>query len=307
LQNWRIDLSSPDMSDKTYHIGAHGFTADRLEAGLYLVATPIGNLGDVTLRALQVLAGADHVYCEDTRVTAKLLERYGIRNKLKPYHDHNAQSAGDAIMAEIANGLSVALASDAGTPLLSDPGFPLVRDCIAKGLRVEALPGASALLPALQLSGLATDRFSFLGFLPQKKTERMKVLGEIDEREETVVVYESPYRIIEALEDVEHVLGDRPISVSRELSKLHEETLRGTASTILTTLKAKTTIKGEFVVVIGAQQKGPAALTEDEIKTAIEHALTDHPASKAASLVAKQLGLPRDDIYARILALKGKA
>jgi 16S rRNA (cytidine1402-2'-O)-methyltransferase len=295
------------MSDKTYHINAHTFTADRLEAGLYLVATPIGNLGDVTLRALQVLAGADHVYCEDTRVTAKLLERYGIRNKLKPYHDHNAQGAGQAILNDIAAGQSIALVSDAGTPLLSDPGFPLVRDCIAKGLRVEALPGASALLPALQLSGLPTDRFSFLGFLPQKKNERLKVLADIHEREDTIIVYESPYRIVEALEDMASVFGARPISVSREISKLHEETLRGTAESIAISLKAKTTIKGEFVVVIGAQEKLQAELTDAEIRTAIEHALTDHPASKAASLVAKELGLPRDDIYARILALKGKS
>jgi 16S rRNA (cytidine1402-2'-O)-methyltransferase len=182
-----------------------------------------------------------------------------------------------------------------------------VRDCIAKDLRVEALPGASALLPALQLSGLPTDRFSFLGFLPQKKNERLKVLADIHEREDTIIVYESPYRIVEALEDMASVFGARPISVSREISKLHEETLRGTAESIAISLKAKTTIKGEFVVVIGAQEKLQAELTDAEIRTAIEHALTDHPASKAASLVAKELGLPRDDIYARILVLKGKS
>jgi 16S rRNA (cytidine1402-2'-O)-methyltransferase len=295
------------MSDKTYHIGAHAYTADRLEAGLYLVPTPIGNLGDITLRALQVLAAADQVYCEDTRITAKLLDRYGIRNKLKPYHDHNSEAAGQAILADITNGQSVALASDAGTPLLSDPGFPLVRDCIAKALRIEALPGASALLPALQLSGLPSDRFSFLGFLPQKKNERLKVLAEIDERPETVIVYESPYRILDALEDMAHVLGERALSVSREISKLHEESLRGSASDVLAVLKARAAIKGEFVVVIGAQVKAPAELSEDDIKKAIERALLDHPSGKAASLVAKQLGLPRDDIYARILALKGRA
>jgi 16S rRNA (cytidine1402-2'-O)-methyltransferase len=295
------------MSDKIYHIGAHAYAADRLEAGLYLVPTPIGNLGDVTLRSLQVLAAADQIYCEDTRVTVKLLERYGIRNKLKSYHDHNAEAAGQVIMADIAGGQSIALASDAGTPLLSDPGFPLVRDCIARSLHVDALPGASALLPALQQSGLPTDRFAFLGFLPQKKNERLKILAEIDERTETVVVYESPYRITDALDDMAKVLGDRAISVSRELTKLHEETLRGTATQIADILKVRAAVKGEFVVVIGAQVKAPAELSEADVTKAINTALLDHPSGKAASLVAKQLGLPRDDIYARILALKGKA
>jgi 16S rRNA (cytidine1402-2'-O)-methyltransferase len=295
------------MSGKTYHIGAHAYTAESLQPGLYLVPTPIGNLGDVTLRALQVLAAADAIYCEDTRVTAKLLERYGVRNPLKPYHDHNANDAGQAIMATIEEGKSVALASDAGTPLISDPGFPLVRDCIAKGLRVEALPGASALLPALQLSGLPTDRFSFLGFLPQKRNERLKVLAQIEAREETVAVYESPYRILDSLEDIAAELGERPIAVSREISKLHEETLRGTAKDILETLKTRPSIKGEFVVIIGAQGKAPAQLSDEEITKAIEAALADLASGKAASVVAKQLGLPRDDIYARILALKGKA
>jgi 16S rRNA (cytidine1402-2'-O)-methyltransferase len=295
------------MSDKTYHIGAQAFVANSLEAGLYLVSTPIGNLGDMTLRSLNVLAAADVIYCEDTRVTPRLLERFGIKNKLKPYHDHNSEGAGAAIIAAVQSGQVIALVSDAGTPLISDPGFPLVRDCVAAGLKVEALPGASALLPALQLSGLPTDRFSFLGFLPQKKNERLKVLADIDDRSETVVVYESPHRIVEALQDIETVMGNRPLSVSREISKLHEETLRGTASDIVSKLVAKSTIKGEFVVVIGAQEKAMEALTEDDILKSIKAAILDYPSGKAASLVSKKLGLPRDDVYARILALKGKA
>jgi 16S rRNA (cytidine1402-2'-O)-methyltransferase len=294
------------MSEKTYHIGAHAFSANSLEAGLYLVSTPIGNLGDITLRSLNVLAMADVIYCEDTRVTPRLLERFGIKNKLKPYHDHNSEGAGASIISAIQSGQIIALVSDAGTPLISDPGFPLVRDCVAAGLKVEALPGASALLPALQVSGLPTDRFSFLGFLPQKRNERLKVLAEIDERTETVAVYESPYRIVEALEDIEKVLGERPLSVSREISKLHEETLRGTAREIATALMAKPSIKGEFVIIIGAQEKAPEDITDDDITKAIEQALLDHPSGKAASLVSKKLGLQRDDVYARILALKGK-
>jgi 16S rRNA (cytidine1402-2'-O)-methyltransferase len=295
------------MSEKTYHIGAQAIVATGVEAGLYLVSTPIGNLGDMTLRSLNLLAVADVIYCEDTRVTPRLLERFGIKNKLKPYHDHNSDGAGAAVIAAVKAGQVIALVSDAGTPLISDPGFPLVRDCVAAGLNVQALPGASALLPALQLSGLPTDRFSFLGFLPQKKNERLKALAEIDERTETVAVYESPYRIVEALEDIEKVLGDRPLAVSREISKLHEETLRGTAASIAATLSAKPSIKGEFVIVIGAQEKAAETLTDAEILKAIEAALLDHPSGKAASLVAKKLGLSRDDVYARILDLKGKA
>jgi 16S rRNA (cytidine1402-2'-O)-methyltransferase len=292
---------------KTYHIGAHAFEAPELPAGLYLVPTPIGNLGDITIRALQVLAAADAIACEDTRVTSKLLERYGIRNTLKPYHDHNAQGAGASIMAQIEVGGVVALATDAGTPLLSDPGFPLVRGCVAKGFRVEALPGASALLPALQLSGLPTDRFAFLGFLPQKKNDRLRVLEEINRREETIVLYESPYRVLEALEDMAAILGNRPVTTSREISKLHEETLRGTATSIHAELAARPVIKGEFVIVIGAQEKTPPQFSETEIADEIAAALVDLPASKAAAMLAKKLDLPRDEIYARILAVKGKA
>jgi 16S rRNA (cytidine1402-2'-O)-methyltransferase len=291
---------------KTYHIGPHAYDAQDLAPALYLVPTPIGNLGDVTIRALQVLAAADVIACEDTRVTAKLLERYGIRNKLVAYHDHNATSAGASLLADVAAGKSVAIATDAGTPLLSDPGFPLVRDAVAQGVRIEALPGASALLPALQLSAQPTDRFSFLGFLPQKKSERLKVLSEISTRPETVVVYESPYRVLDALEDIALSLPDRPLSVSREISKLHEETLRGTASSIHEMLAARPSIKGEFVIVFGAQEPKTVALTEDEINAKIKEALADHSASKAAALLSKSLGLARDEIYARILVLKDR-
>lgn len=292
---------------RTYFIEQHSFTASALQPGLYLVPTPIGNLGDVTLRSLQILAAADYLYCEDTRVTPKLLDRFGIKTRLRQYHDHNSEEAGKSIMAEIMAGKSVALASDAGTPLLSDPGFPLVRDCLAQGLKVEALPGASALLPALQLSGLPTDRFTFLGFLPQKKNERLRFLNDVAARSETVVLYESPYRIVEALADMTLELGDRPVSVSRELTKLHEETLRGTAAQVAAVLEAKPSIKGEFVIVVGPAIKIAKEFSEADIDKAIDEALIDLPSSKAASLVSKSLGLSRDDIYARILKRKGHA
>lgn len=296
-----------NATPKSFFIEQHSFTAQPLQPGLYLVPTPIGNLGDVTLRSLQVLAAADILYCEDTRVTPKLLDRFGIKVKLRPYHDHNAEEAGKAIMAEIAGGKAVALASDAGTPLLSDPGFPLVRDCLAHGLKVEALPGASALLPALQLSGLPTDRFTFLGFLPQKRNERLRILNDAAARAETLVFYESPYRILDALQDIAHELGERPLSVSRELTKLHEESLRGTATEVATRLAAKPVIKGEFVIVIGPAKKATREISEAEIDAAIDDALVDLPSGKAASQLSKALGLPRDDVYARILKRKGRA
>ena len=291
---------------KSYFIGAVAFTAEALPAALYLVPTPIGNLKDVTLRALEVLAAADVIYCEDTRVTVKLLERYGIRNSLKPCHDHNEARVAKDIVAAVEDGRAIALASDAGTPLLSDPGFAVVREAIAHGIRIEALPGASALLPGLQLSALPSDAFTFLGFLPQKKTERRKLLESVKDRRETLIVYESPHRIVEALEDIAAVMGSRALSVSREISKLHEETLRGPSPAIAEELAHRASIKGEFVLVIGGATEQPQA-SDEEIDAAIAAALKDNSASKSAGLVAKQLNVPRDDIYARILKQQGKA
>ena len=291
---------------KAYHIGAHAFEAEQLPAALYLVPTPIGNLKDITLRALEVLAASDVIYCEDTRVTAKLLERYGIRNRLKPCHDHNEARVAGEIIAKVQEGKAIALASDAGTPLLSDPGFAVVRDAVAHGIRIEALPGASAMLPGLQLSGLPSDAFTFLGFLPQRKNERRKFLESVKERRETLIAYESPHRIVEALEDVAAVLGKRPLSVSREISKLHEETLRGSGTDVAGTLETRPSIKGEFVLVIGGATETQPASAAD-IEAAITAALEDHSASKAAALVAKQLGVPRDHVYAMILKRQGKA
>ena len=300
-------MNDATPTTRSYHIGPHGFIADTLPAGLYLVATPIGNLGDVSIRALQTLAGVNAIYCEDTRVSIKLLDRFGIRNKLKSYHDHNSEHAGHAIISDINAGHAIALCSDAGTPLISDPGFPLVRDCLAAGLKVEALPGASALLPALQLSGFPTDRFCFLGFLPQKHNERLKFLRAVEARTETVVLYESPYRILATLADMQEILGERGVSVSREISKLHEETLRGTSHEIALVLAARPSIKGEFVIVVAAIERPPDIFSDTEIQNAIEAMLTDHTAGKTASLVSKKYGLPRDEVYARILAFKGKA
>jgi 16S rRNA (cytidine1402-2'-O)-methyltransferase len=294
------------MSERRYHIAAHAFTAEALVPALYLVPTPIGNLMDITLRALQVLAAADLIYCEDTRVTARLLERYGIRASLKSCHDHNEKVVAADIIAAVQGGKSVALASDAGTPLLSDPGFGVVREAVAQAIRIEALPGPSALLPALQLSALPVDAFTFLGFLPQKKNERRKLLEALRTRRETLVAYESPHRIIDTLADIAEVLGARPLSVSREISKLHEETLRGTGSEVSNAIQQRPSVKGEFVLLIGGALAPPEA-DASAIEAAIEMALADHPASKAAALVARQLSVARDDVYARILKRQGKA
>jgi 16S rRNA (cytidine1402-2'-O)-methyltransferase len=291
------------LSEKTFHIGAHEYQADALPAGLYLVATPIGNLGDVTLRALQTLAACDVIYCEDTRVTVRLLERYAIRKPLKQYHEHNAKTARPEIIEAVQDGKSVALVSDAGTPLISDPGFKLVESFAEEGLSITALPGASAVLPALQLSALATDQFCFIGFLPEKKNQRVAKLQTLN-APVTIIAYESPYRVLDALEDIAAVMPDRQIAATRELTKLHEEVLRGTASQIHATLSARPSIKGEFAIVIAGASEEQATTNEDDIETAIAQALATMPASKAASQVAKQLHLNRQDVYARILRRK---
>ena len=292
------------MSSKTYHIGPHGFDAPSIAPGLYLVATPIGNLGDVTIRGLQTLAAADAIYCEDTRVTGKLLERYGIRNAMKNYHEHNAAKARPDIIAALREGKVIALASDAGTPLISDPGYKLVEAVVAEGLMVTALPGASAVLTALQLSSLPTDRFCFLGFLPEKKSQRIAFLTAIKSQSMTAVVYESPYRVLDSLADMAEVLGDRPVAATRELTKLHEEVIRGTARAVHDALAAKPAIKGEFALVIAPASPDVAPPDDATIEKAITEALQALPAGKAASQVAKALGLTKDDIYARILKRK---
>jgi 16S rRNA (cytidine1402-2'-O)-methyltransferase len=289
---------------KTYHIGAASFDAPSLAPALYLVATPIGNLGDVSIRALQALAGCDAIYCEDTRVTGKILERYGIRNAMKNYHEHNAGKARPEIVSALRDGKSIVLVSDAGTPMISDPGYRLVEACASEGLPVTAIPGASAVLTGLQLSALPTDRFTFLGFLPEKKSHRVKLLEEFKSHAMTLVVYESPHRILDALDDIAGVMPGRVVAATRELTKLHEEVLRGTAQEVHAVLAARTSIRGEFVLVIGPAAVDVPSTDENMIVAAIDAALLVMPASKAAAHVAKALNLARDDVYARILARK---
>ncbi len=289
---------------KTFHIGAAAFDAPPLAPALYLVATPIGNLGDISLRALQTLAGCDVIYCEDTRVTGKLLERYGIRTAMRNYHEHNAARARPEILAALQDGKSIALVSDAGTPMISDPGYKLVEACVAQDCPVTAIPGASAVLTGLQLSALPTDRFSFMGFMPEKKSHRVKLLEQFKAHPMSLVFYESPHRVLDTLEDIASILGDRPVAIARELTKLHEEALRGSAQSIHATLAARPSVKGEIVVVVAPVPDNDQPADEQAIEAAITEALVSLPASKAAAHVAKLLHLTRDDIYARIVKRK---
>jgi 16S rRNA (cytidine1402-2'-O)-methyltransferase len=291
----------------SYHIGAHRFEAGTLTPALYLVATPIGNLGDITIRALETLAACDAILCEDTRVTAKLLERYGLKKPMHPLHDHNENARAQALVSEIQSGKSLALVSDAGTPLVSDPGYRLVQACAEANVTVTAVPGASAVLSALQLSGLATDAFTFLGFLPQGDGERRKKLDVILQSPNTIIVYESPHRLCDALRDIAMIDSSRPIAVARELTKMHEEVQRGTATDVLASFAARPSVKGECVIVISGHAPQAEAMSEDQIARAIADAAAALPAGKAAQQVASLTGLSRDEAFARILKLKGKA
>ena len=292
------------MAERSFHIGAAQHVAPALVPGLHITATPIGNLGDVTLRALATLAAADVVLCEDTRVTSRLLERYGIKASMKPYHEHNAEAVRPAIIKALQAGGAYALVSDAGVPLVSDPGYRLVRACVDEGITITALPGASATLTALALSGLPTDRFTFLGFLPQKEKARHDLLMQFKALPSTLIAFESPHRIVDALADVAMALGDRRVAVARELTKLHEEVLRGTAEDVRHILAARESVKGEIVLVIAPPDEEQEAASEEDIEEAITRALEDQSASKAASAVAKAFNLSKDEIYARILRRK---
>lgn len=270
--------------------------------GLYLVATPIGNARDVSLRALDLLAAADVIACEDTRVTAKLLALHGLSRPLVPYHDHNAQRAGPALIERAKRGEIVALCSDAGTPLISDPGYDLVRAAIAAGVPVTALPGPSAALTALTLSGLPADRFLFAGFLPPKAAARRRALKELAAVPATLIFYESPNRLAESLADMAAVLGARPAAVARELTKLFEEVRRDSLSALAAHYAAAGPPKGEIVVVVARPEAEPAS--DAEVDAALAALLEEMSLSDAAAEVAEATRRPKREVYARALALK---
>ncbi len=270
--------------------------------GLYVTATPIGNARDVTLRALEVLKGCDAILAEDTRVSAKLLAIYGISKPLSAYNDHNAGRERPKILARLRAGQRLALVSDAGTPLVSDPGFKLVREAVAEDLPVHAIPGASALLTALALAGLPTDRFLFAGFLPAKAGERRTVLEELKPLRSTLVFYETAPRLADSLADMAAVLGPRPAAVGRELTKLHEETRRGDLAALAAHYAAAGPPRGELALVVGPPLAAAPDLTRAD--ALLEKALAFMPVRAAADLVAEALDLPRRELYARALALK---
>lgn len=276
--------------------------ADRpLAPGLHLVATPIGNLGDITLRALAVLSQADVIYCEDTRHSRTLAQHFGLRAPLKPYHEHNGEVARPRILAELADGKRVALISDAGTPLVSDPGFKLVRAALEAGHHVESLPGPSAALTALTLSGLPSDTFLFAGFLPPRQAARRTRIGELKGVPATLILFEAPQRLAETLGDLAAVLGDRPAAVARELTKLHEEVRRGPLS-VLAEAASKSEVRGEIAIIVGPPVAGEA--TDDAIREALRSALADMSLRDAAKTVSEALGVPKSRVYDLGLALK---
>ena len=274
-----------------------------LEPGLYIVATPIGNLGDLSPRAAHILAQADVIAVEDSRVTAKLLRHIGAKRPMVPYHDHSTESVRAGLIARMASE-AVALVSDAGTPLISDPGYKLVRDARAAGHRVVTIPGPSAAISALTLAGLPTDRFLFMGFLPSKAQARTTTIAEVAGIRATLVFYESGPRLSAALAALAEGLGDREAAVARELTKKFEECVTGTLSA-LSERYADAPPKGEIVIVVAPPGDAPPPSDEDA-DAALADALTRLPASKAAGEVAKKYGLDRKTLYARAMAMKGE-
>ena len=272
-----------------------------LEAGLYLVATPIGNAGDITLRALEVLAAADVVACEDTRTTARLLTIHGVKARLTAYHDHNAERARPGLLARLARGEAVALVAEAGTPLISDPGYKLVVAARHAGVAVTAVPGASATLAALTVSGLPTDRFLFAGFLPSRGGPRRRAIAGLAGIEATLIVLESPRRLAASLADMAALLGPREAAVARELTKLFEEVRRGSLDDLAAHYRAAGPPKGEVVVVIAPP--GETQIAEDDVDAMLRAALDGQSVRDAAHGVAAATGLPRRRLYARALEL----
>ncbi len=267
------------------------------------MGTPIGNLEDITFRAVRILKEADLIACEDTRHTRKLLDHYGVAKPTVSYHEHNEAERSRELTAKLRDGITVALVSDAGMPLISDPGYRLVRAAIDSGIRVEAVPGASAAATALAASGLPTDSFYFGGFLPAKSGQRLRALEALKDETATIIFYEAPHRIVETLGAVREVLGDRPVVVARELTKVHEEFLRGTASEIIAALAARESVKGEITLLIG--RRTGAAQDDTPLADAVEACVAQGMSRmEAIKTVAHRRGLPKRAVYAGLEKLK---
>jgi 16S rRNA (cytidine1402-2'-O)-methyltransferase len=276
-------------------------TAPKPPGGLHLVATPIGNLGDITLRALETLAGVDVIACEDTRITRRLTERYAIAAQLMPYHEHNAALARPKILERLTQGAAIALVSDAGTPLISDPGFKLVREACAAGHQVIALPGPSSVLAALSVAALPTDRFYFEGFVPAKQTARRARLAELSRIDATLVMFESGNRLQETLADLAAIMGERDAAVCRELTKMHEDISRAPLSELAKSANSLET-RGEFVLVV-APPKAVPAMTADALDDLLRKRLALESVKDAVAHAAEISGRSRREIYTRALEL----
>lgn len=292
-----------DERPHSYFIAGTGFEAPPLAPGLYVVATPIGNLKDITLRALETLAAADQILCEDTRHSATLLDHYGIRTPRRSLHEHNERARAHEVVADIAAGKAIAQISDAGTPLLSDPGFPLVRAVREAGLPVYALPGPSALLAALASAGLPTDAFGFIGFLPTKSGARANALAALKSRTDTLVFYESPRRLGDTLSAMAEVFGERPAAVALELTKRFERVERGTLADLAAQFGEGDT-KGEAVILVGGAEG--IVVEAADWQAALAEALVAQPLRAAVDEITARYGLKRKDVYDAALALKAQ-
>lgn len=270
--------------------------------GLYVVATPIGNLKDMTLRAQDILRAADIIACEDTRVSRKLLAHYGIKAHTTSYHDHNADKKCPELLEQLQNGKIVALISDAGTPLISDPGYKLVREAGLLGIKVIPIPGASSVIAALSVSGLPTDRFLFAGFLPAKATARRKEIEELSAIPATIALFESVHRLPETLQDLAQRMGERQAVIARELTKLHEELRRGTLAELAEYYAATGEPKGEAVIII--EPPATSVPSSIDVEDLLCECLKTLSVKDAAAKVAKMTGMPRQEVYAQALRLK---
>ena len=299
-------LYSPDATagsvDRTFSIAGQVLSAPKAAAGLHLVATPIGNLADITLRALETLAGVDVIACEDTRITRRLTERYAISAELIPYHEHNAAQARPKILERLAQGASIALVSDAGTPLISDPGFKLVREVCAAGHKVIAVPGASSVLTALSVAALPTDRFFFEGFLPAKEHARRARLGDLARIDATLVMFESGNRVQDSLRDLAAAMGGRDVAICRELTKLHEEITRGPVAELAAAADTLET-RGEFVLVVGPPPDDATVMDQDALDDLLRTQLVRGSVKDAVAHAVELSGRPRREVYARALEL----
>jgi 16S rRNA (cytidine1402-2'-O)-methyltransferase len=301
-----LKMDAETSGIRTFSIAGHQLDAPRAAPGLHLVATPIGNLGDITLRALETLAGVDIIACEDTRITRRLTERFSITGVLKPYHDHNAAAARPRILEQLAQGASIALVSDAGTPLISDPGFKLVRDVCAAGHQVIGLPGPSSVLVALAVAALPTDRFFFEGFLPAKEVARRTRLAELARIDATLVLFESGSRIRDSLRDLAAILGNRDAAICRELTKLHEDIRRAPLAE-LTQTAATLETRGEFVLVVGPPPADAGMMSSADLDDLLLASLKESSVKDSVAHAVEISGRPRREVYARALELAGQS